>query len=106
MADIQSVDGTLNEHSFAMRYNTHADVATTSTSILPSYAGRKYALITNDSDTVIYLALHSEAFLNNGIRLNPNGGSYEINWTNLYTGQICGIHAGTGNKVVTVVEGD
>jgi len=86
--------------------NTAVSVADTSTTILSANDARKYALIVNDSDTVIYLALGAAAVVNSGIRLNANGGAYEINWTNLYKGAIYGIHAAAGLlKTVTVVEG-
>jgi len=86
--------------------NTAVSVGDTSTTILAANANRKYALIVNDSDTVIYLALGAAASVNSGIRLNANGGAYEINWTNLYKGAIYGIHAATGlTKRVVVVEG-
>jgi hypothetical protein len=55
---------------------------------LASNTNRKYALIVNDSANVVYIKLGATAALNTGIRLNANGGSYEINETNLYTGVI------------------
>jgi len=39
-------------------------------------------VIVNDSDVVIYLGVGAAAVLNQGIRLNANGGAYEINWSN------------------------
>ena len=105
MADIQSVDTALQKHKYTTAYRTGVAVATTSTQISSELVNRLYALIVNDSDTVIYLTLGGTAVLHQGIRLNANGGSYEINWTNLYTGSIYGIHGGTGDKVVTVVYG-
>lgn len=45
---------------------------------LPANANRKYASFQNDSDTTIYLMISGSAVLNQGIRLNPNGGSYEM----------------------------
>jgi len=59
--------------------------------------------IVNDSDTVIYLALAPEAVLNQGIRLNALGGSYEINLVNPYYGKIAAISAGA-TKVLAVME--
>jgi len=86
--------------------NTAVSVADSSTTIRAANDNRKYMLIVNDSDTVIYLALGAAASVNSGIRLNANGGAYEINWTNLYKGAIYGIHAASGlTKNVTVVEG-
>ncbi len=61
------------------------------------------ALFCNDSDTVIYLALDNVAAINSGIRLNANGGAYEINFTNLYRGPVSAITT-AANKVLTVVE--
>jgi hypothetical protein len=49
---------------------------------------RKTALFVNDSITTMYLAKNLTAAVNTGIRLNPNGGSYEINSTNPYYGPI------------------
>jgi hypothetical protein len=84
---------------------TGVNVTTSSTLILAQNLYRRHALICNDSDTVIYLNLSVAAVMNQGIRLNANGGSYEINFTNLTSQAIYGIHGGTGNKVVTVIEG-
>lgn len=67
---------------------------------------RKWALIINDSDTVIYCKVGAAAVLNEPIRLNANGGSFEISpqLGNFATGAINCIHGGTGNKVLLVVE--
>lgn len=106
MGDIQSIDKYLREHRSYAPVNAAVNVGVTSTLILASKAARIYALIVNDSDTVIYLALGAAAILHRGIRLNANGGAYEINWTNLHTDAIYGIHGSTGNKVVTTVESE
>ena len=86
--------------------NSAHNVTTSTSAILAANSNRLYAVIVNDSDVVIYLGIGANAVLNQGVRINANGGAYEINWTNLYTGAINGIHGGTGNKVVTVFEGD
>jgi len=106
MGDLQSINDSLEEHQYTTPANTAVNVATSSTTILALNADRLNAVIVNDSDVVIYLGVGAAAVLNQGIRLNANGGAYEINWSNLYTGAIYGIHGGTGNKVVTVFEGD
>lgn len=74
--------------------------------ILAANASRLYALFVNDSDTVVYLNLGGAAVVNTGIRLNANGGSYEISRKqgNLYLGAINGI-SGIVGKVVLVTEG-
>jgi len=84
--------------------NTGVDVGVASTQILAANHNRKYAAIVNDSDTTIYLAIGAAAVANQGIRLNANGGVYEILLADLNTAAINGIHAGVGNKRVTVVE--
>lgn len=65
---------------------------------------RLYALFINDSNTVIYLRLGETAVQHEGIYLSANGGSYEINWTNLYKGAVNAICANSG-KVLMITEG-
>lgn len=104
MADIQSIAAN-TDGTFSTVTNTAVNVTTATTTILAANASRKYAVIVNDSDTVIYLKLAASAALNSGIRLNASGGFYEITPLNRYVGIITGIHGGSGNKVVTVIEG-
>jgi hypothetical protein len=78
---------TRNGVARAMAHTVGTAGIATSTA-LASNANRKYALIVNDSANVVYIKLGATAALNTGIRLNANGGSYEINETNLYTGII------------------
>ena len=91
-------------------YTTPAHTAPTagvaSGVILAANANRLYALFVNDSDTPVYLALGGAAAINTGIRLNANGGSYEMSSAlgNLYTGAVNGI-SGVAGKVVLVTEG-
>jgi len=94
------------KHEYETPANTGVDVGVASTLILALNADRLYAAIVNHSDTDIWISLGAAAILDQGIPLNAHGGSYEINWTNLYTGAIYGIHGGTGNKRVGVMEGD
>jgi len=83
----------------------YVDVTTTSAIILASNTKRKYALLVNDSDTIIYLGIGATAVVNRGIRLNSSGGSYEITSINLTKKAIYGIHGGAGNKRLTIIEG-
>lgn len=80
------------------------DAAATTTLILAANATRKFATFVNDSDETVYLALGQDAALNQGIRLNANGGGYEINATNLFTGAINGIST-SGSKKIVYTEG-
>jgi hypothetical protein len=82
----------------------HADVTDAGTLLLPRQEGRKYVGIVNYAETVpIFLALTdspdgvtNQAEVGKGIWLSPNGGSYEINETNLYKGEIWAIHGDAG----------
>lgn len=64
---------------------------------------RQYALLVNDSAVVLYLNIGGTATANTGIRLNPNGGSYEMGQGagNLSTDAVSVIAAsGTGNNLL------
>jgi len=88
--------------------NTHttATITTASGTALAANANRKYALLVNNSDTVMYIKIGVAAVANQGIRLNANGGSYEmLIGQNLDIRAINAVHAGSGNKVLLVSEG-
>lgn len=82
------------------------NVTTASTLILVANADREYALIINDSDTAIYVMFGGAAVVNTGVRLNANGGSYEMSKAlgNLNQFAVYGIHGGNGNKVCCGIE--
>ncbi|MBA7615034.1 hypothetical protein ES703_22310 [subsurface metagenome] len=82
------------------------NVAATSSQVLAVNASRKVAIITNDSDTTMYLAIGQTAVANTGIRLNANGGVLVISRTgDIYsTEAVNAIHASSGNKVATAQE--
>ena len=86
--------------------HTQPSVGAVSTIVLAANANRLYALLVNDSNEVIYIKLGANAMLNQGIRINASGGSYEISKKlgNLYTGAINGICV-SGSKVCLVTEG-
>lgn len=86
--------------------HTVVTVAATTTAALAANASRIYALLINDSDEAIYLKLGAAAVLNAGIRLNANGGSYEMSEKlgNLYVGAINAICT-SGSKKLLVTEG-
>jgi hypothetical protein len=58
--------------------HTHVHVLSTTVEILAENPNRSYALIINDSDDTVYIAFGIPAVLSTGIRLNANGGSYEM----------------------------
>lgn len=80
-------------------------VGNTTTAVLAANTSRCYAVFTNDSTEVVYIALGKPAVMNTGIRLNAGGGYYEITRQNLFRGAINGICA-SGGKVVCVQESE
>lgn len=86
--------------------HTTAVIGAVTGAALAANADRKYVLLVNDSDSVIYLKIGAAAVLNQGIRLNANGGSYEMSsaYGNIDTRVINAISSGAG-KVLLVTEG-
>jgi len=101
LSGLNSVTG----NSFSnMATSSRITVTTSSTDILASSTPRQYAAIVNDGSNVVYLNFNgATAVANSGLRLNANGGTFEITSENLYKGQITAIASG-GSSVVTVVE--
>lgn len=79
-------------------------VGAVTTVVLALNATRLFAQFVNDSTEEIYLAQGAAAVMNEGIRLNRAGGSFEINLTNLFTGAVNAICA-SGGMNLTVTEG-
>lgn len=81
-------------------------VTAANTEILAANASRKVAVIVNDSDAVVYLAIGVAAQASKGIRLNANGGNITISRTGdiFSTEAVYGILAAAGNKNVTAQE--
>ena len=79
-------------------------VETSTTVVLATNPSRGYALFVNNSNQDMYLGLGADAVMNQGIRINANGGRYEINDTNLFTGAVNAIASG-GAKSLVVTEG-
>lgn len=86
--------------------HTEVTVDTSSTAVLSANSARRYALFINDSDTTMYLNLGGTAAANKGIRLNANGGNYEMTAGrgNVYQGAITVICSATP-KTLLVTEG-
>lgn len=88
---------------------THANVAvaTTATAVLVANPYRSYALLTNISDTDIWLAIDgNDAVVGQGIFLSAYGGSFEMTpgEGNLTSRSISAIQAGTGTKTLVTTE--
>lgn len=86
--------------------HTAPTIGNTTTAALAANASRVYAMFVNDSDEAIYLKLGASAAMNTGIRLNANGGSYEMSAAlgNLYRGAVNAI-CSSGSKKLLVTEG-
>ena len=93
---------------YTIATHTQIDVAPTSDAVLGANTLRTYVLFINDSDTVIYLAFGQAAVDRRGIRLNANGGSYEMAAvkSDLYRGAVNAIHGGGAvTKSLLILEG-
>lgn len=86
--------------------HTAVTVGNASTLALAANANRRYALFVNDSDSIMYINLGNAAATNEGIRLNANGGSFEmgLEFGNLQIGAVYAISDGAGH-ILLVTEG-
>ena len=73
------------------------------TAIVGANKSRISATFVNDSNETIYLALGIPAVMNQGIRLNANGGAFTIGKENPWRGEVNGICA-SGTKNLCVIE--
>ena len=84
--------------------DTSVTVGVATGEALAANVARANAVFVNDSSETIYLARGNDAVVGSGIRLNANGGSYEIDGGNLFVGAINAIATGAGANL-TVSEG-
>ncbi len=92
--EITTLPTDAKEISFAQPYNWTVD--STSQMILPSNPNRQQVTLVNRSLTQeIFINYGGMAELNKGITLMRGGGSYEINFSNLYRGAISAISENT-----------
>jgi len=83
--------------------NFNVTVADSSTQVLAANSNRKLLILVNDSDEAIYVSLGATATLNNGIRLNSNGGSVALD-DPIYKGVVNAISV-SGSKKIVGIEG-
>ncbi|MBA7676432.1 hypothetical protein ES703_84673 [subsurface metagenome] len=76
-------------------------VVTGAASVIVRQANRHRTslILVNDSVNIIYLSYSATAVLNTGIRLNAEGGTWEINATNLYRGVVSAIATGVTSNM-------
>lgn len=95
----------LQEQDIQEKTSDHSlNVTTTSKVAVVANKGRTALFIVNDSDTVIRIGLRGEVTATTGIRLNAAGGALVIDKQSLYRGEISVIHAGVGNKWLSITE--
>ena len=79
----------------------------TTTEIIAEDGDRKYAILYNDSNEIVYLGIGAPAVMNQGPRMNPEGGFYEMlkaaggNFSMQAVNGICA----SGGKNVTIQTG-
>ena len=97
--------GQLNQLGTSVATSGAINVTTASLQVSATNTARKYLAIVNTGSNYVCLNLNADkpAVDCGGIYLAANGGSYEINLDNLYTGAIQAI-ANTAAVKVTVVE--
>lgn len=79
-------------------------VTTTSTQILAANTRRVAAVLVNDGDDIIYLKLGTgPAVINSYLRINPQGGVFQIDRNFPWTGEVHGIVI-TTTSIVLVTE--
>ena len=78
-------------------------LSTTQQKVMAINRVRTYALLVNDGTDIIYLGMGIPAVSGRGIRLNPSGGSYEINLTNPFQGEIYAV-AAAGTPAILIQE--
>lgn len=89
--DINGKDGGVYTSSRKLRLEHDSlTINTDSQVIYNSNPSREYMLFVNDGPGIVYLSFKGIAEIGKGIRINPNGGSYEISGANgnRHTGDI------------------
>lgn len=92
----------MDKETFSSGSSTKVAVGNTSTVVLAKKTDRKYVALTNDSDETIYInVLGGTAVSNEGIRLNANGGYWELDATMAINGVNAICASGSKNLCVT-----
>lgn len=89
-----------------MTHTAH-DVPNTGMEVLGENQRRRFAMLMNDSNVVMYISLGVPAQPHNGIRLERNGGAIQFTHCtgNLYSGKVYAIHEGSQSARLMVTEG-
>ncbi len=81
------------------------DVGAVSILVMAANPNRADADFTNDCDCVMYLARGEAAVANQGIRINPNGGTYHIGTNNMWEGEVYAITVESQKCRLAMIEG-
>ena len=80
-----------------------SQIETSTTEAVPFSQNRKWILVCNDSDEVMYLSWGNPAEMNKGIRLNPNGSTIEFTGPYIFSSSLNAI-CESGGKNFTYQE--
>lgn len=100
-----SLGGDIGVSYYSTATNASSTVATTSRVIVNANVARQYLAIVNDGDQDVYLNFRATSTAGTGIRLNANGGAYEMDITssNVYVGPVSAVTS-TSTSAVTIIE--
>ena len=93
-------------HPIERANDGHAGVTDASTIIVPANEQRADLKIVNDLTPVVWLARGNPAVVGDGIRLNGNGGVFNMDTQDLFLGYIAAICEQGEDGSVTISEGE
>lgn len=93
-------------HPIERTNDNHAGVTDASVIVIPANEHRADLEVVNDLDVIVYLSRSDPAVAGDGIRLNPNGGSYSMDTQNLFLGAFHGICNLGEDGSITYSEGE
>lgn len=96
-ADFQPLEAKVNTNDRSV------SVGTVSTLVLRRNSKRVFAILTNNGANAIHIQLGAAATAATGVRLNPYGGSFQIDRMTPWNGEVYAI-AETATTVLTGVE--
>lgn len=102
-----AIPATASDYKTIVATHTVATIGTATGVAIAANDDREYLLLINDSDATIYLGIGAAAVVNQGIRINAGGGSYEISPRNgNFTTVDINAIAGGATKLLLVTEGE
>lgn len=79
--------------------NSHSTIGTSSSVVTALTENFRYGIFCNDSANIIYLSIGADAVVGSGVRLNANGGTFEINRQNPVRGDVHAIATGASSNL-------